>query len=191
MITQSIKKSGTIEQLKEFINKAEKLGKYPRNTAVAMLSALKVVEEGLVDDEPADPHYLVEHLEEIFNRQLNRLNLTAGSLQAYITRVRRAISDFQKYGQDPKALHAWKPKIVQRATKGRNGSPQSEESASGSPGFLTSQIVSSQKNIGLRTLVWSLRPDLSIQIQLPTDLNKDDVARLKKLLDLEVELTSG
>lgn len=185
MTTQSI------EQLREFINKAEKLGKYPRNTAVAMFSALKVVEEGLVDEEPADPHYLVEHLEEIFNRQLKRLNLTAGSLQAYMTRVRRAIKDFQKYGQDPKALHAWKPKIMQRATKVRNGSPQSEESAPGASGFFGSQIVTGQKNTGLRTLVWSLRPDLLIQIQLPTDLNEDDVARLKKLLDLEVELTSG
>lgn len=41
----------------------------------------------------------------------------------------------------------------------------------------------------LRILHWSIRPDLVIQIQLPTDLNKNDVDHLKKLLELEVELT--
>lgn len=41
----------------------------------------------------------------------------------------------------------------------------------------------------LRILHWSIRPDLVIQIQLPTDLNKDDVDRLMKMLELECELT--
>jgi hypothetical protein len=181
--------SGTIERLKEFLSKAEKLGKYPRNTAVAMQSALRVVEEGLLPEEPGSPEYLIEHLEEIFNRQLQKLELTEGSLQAYIGRVRRVINDYQKYGLDPKALLAWKPKIIQRALKGRNGSLQAEESVLGMPP-LSSQLAPGSNKAALKTLLWSLRADLSIQIQLPVDLNKKDVERLKKLLDLETELTN-
>jgi hypothetical protein len=188
MRTKSLRESGTIERLREFLSKTEKLGKYPRNTAVAMQSALRVVEEGLLPEEPDSPDYLVEHLEEIFNRQLKKLELSEGSLQAYIGRVRRVINDYQRYGLDPKALLAWKPKIKQRASKGRNGSSQAEEPT---PAILplAPQLISGSTQTALRTLVWSLRPDLSIQIQLPADLNKKDVERLKKLLDLETELT--
>jgi len=185
-------KKQTIERLREFIKKAEKLGKYPRNSATTMVAALNVVEAGLVDDEPDTPEYLTEHLEEIFNRQLQRLNLSEGSLQAYMTRVRRVVNDFQTYGQDPKMLLAWRPKIVQRSTKVRNGSSQIiEDMTRGSQDVLTSKTVTGSKNTNLRSLVWSLRPDLSIQIQLPSDLNKGDVVRLKKHLDLEAELTTA
>lgn len=190
MVLQAIKKHETFEKLMEFVSKAEKLGKYPRNTAIATLAALKIVQKGLVDDEPDTTEYLVEHLEEIFNRKLNDMNLSSGSLQTYIARVKRAISDFQRYGQDPKTLLAWKPKIVQRTTKSRNGSPQPEGILSNPQGSFSTQTNVNLKNTGLRTVVWSLRPDLTIQVQLPIDLNKRDVERLKKLLDLETELTS-
>ena len=189
MISQS-NKMQMVGQLKEFIRKAEKLGKYPSNTAIGMLSALKIVADGLTDDEPSDMGYITEHLDEIFHRQLNRLNLSSASFHAYISRVQRIIGDFEKYGQDTRAFHAWKPKKVQRVVKNRTApSDQSEDLSAISSGPLHSQIASSQQNIGTRTLLWSLRPDIVIQIQLPIDLNSNDVARLKKLLDLEVELT--
>lgn len=179
-----------INQLEEFIKKAEKLGKYPSNTAIGMLSALKIVADGLTDDEPSDMDYIAEHLDEIFHRQINRLNLSSASIRAYISRVRRIIGDFKTYGQDTKKFHTWKPKKVQRLVRNKTTlSDQSEDINAISSGPVHSQSASSQKNIGTRTLVWSLRPDLVIQIQLPIDLSRNDVARLKKLLDLEVELT--
>lgn len=192
MILPSEERTQTIGQLEEFVKKAEKLGKYPGNTAAGMLSTLKIVADGLIDDEPTDMDYITEHLEEIFHRQLNRLNLSPTSLQTYIARVRRIINDFKTYGQNTKAFHAWKPKLVRRVLKSRNTSLQSdqlEDTSISTLGPMGPQISSSSKNTGLRTLTWSLRPDLVIQIQLPTDLNKNDVVRLKKLLDLEVELT--
>lgn len=181
-----------INQLEEFIKRAEKLGKYPSNTAIGMLTALKIVADRLTDGEPSDMDYIDGHLEEIFHRQINRLNLSSASIQTYISRVRRIIGDFKKYGQDTKTFHAWKPKKVQRAVRDKSTpSDQKEDLNAISSGPLHSQIASSQKNIETRTLVWSLRPDLVIQIQLPKDLSRNDVARLKKLLDLEVELTQS
>lgn len=183
-------KTNTINQLKEFIGQAMKLGKYPQNTAVGKLSALKIVEGGLTDNEPTDMVYITEHLDEIFHRQHNNLNLSQASVLAYISRVKRTISDFQIYGQDAKTFHAWKPKKVQRAFKSRTApSEQSEDLNANSSGLPLPQLAGSPKNISLRTLTWPLRSDLLIQIQLPVDLNKNDVAYLKKLLDLVVELT--
>ena len=134
--------------------------------------------------------YIKEHINEIFHRQINRLNLSQESILTYIARVRRIISDFQTYGQDTKAFHAWKPTIRQRVVRSRTApSDQSEHLSANSLGLPLPQLASSPKSINLRTLTWSLRSDLLIQIQLPVDLNKNDVVRLKKLLDLEAELT--
>lgn len=189
MMNQS-NKTNTVDQLKEFINQAKKLGKYSQNTALGKLTALKIVEDGLTDNEPTDMAYINEHLDEIFHRQHNRLNLSQASVLEYISRVRRTISDFQTYGRDAKTFHAWKPKKVQRAFKSRSTpSDQSEDLSANSSGLPLPQLASNTKNINLRTVRWSLRSDLLVEIQLPVDLNKDDVVRLKKLLDLEAELT--
>ena len=40
----------------------------------------------------------------------------------------------------------------------------------------------------LNNLVWSLRPDLRIAVQLPNDLTLADVERLNKLLKAELEM---
>ena len=40
----------------------------------------------------------------------------------------------------------------------------------------------------LHNLIWSLRQDLDIVLQLPDDLSLSDVVRLKKLLDAELEM---
>lgn len=180
----------TIGQLEEFVKQAAKLGKYPLNTATGMLSVIKIVAGGLTDDEPGDIPYITEHISEIFHRQINSLNISQGSLLTYIARVRRIINDFQTHGQDTKAFHAWKPKKVQRAFKNRSTpSDRPEDLSTNFSGLPLPQLASSPKNINLRIVRWSLRSDLLIEIQLPVDLNKNDVARLKKLLDLEAELT--
>lgn len=192
MTTQVTEKEDWISRLNKFVNNAEKLGKYPASTAGGLRSVLKIVSEGLTDDEPTDLDYIVEHLDEIFHRQMDRLNLSSASLGVYISRANRIVSDFKKFGTDAKSLHAWKPQLTRRAISKRK-----TERASGM-NDIASHIVPvqhfpmtspTQNRLGVRTLQWSLRPDLVIQIQLPVDLNKNDVDRLKKLLDLECELT--
>ena len=42
--------------------------------------------------------------------------------------------------------------------------------------------------MGIKTLVWSLRPNMCVSIELPTDCNQEDIDRMKTLLDLEAEL---
>lgn len=179
-------------QLKDFLKKAQKLGKYPVNTAKSMIRPLHIVERGLSDEEPSDLDYIAEHLEEIFHRQINVLNLSQESLEVYVTRLRRLFNDFKTHGSDTKAFHAWKGKITRRVAKsGATQSNQADECRIPSMASAYTQIVGSQKNAYLRTLTWALRTDLLIQIQLPSDMNANDVVRLKKLIDLDAELTSS
>ncbi|MCI0370798.1 MAG: hypothetical protein L0214_05340 [candidate division NC10 bacterium] len=185
--------SQVLKNLREFITKAEKLGKYPRNTVIGLLAAVRVVEEGLLPDEPDDPMYITEHLEEIYNRQMSKLNLTAASVETYIGRVKRALTDYHQYGSDPKAFLAWKPRIIQRAPRSRpkETKPSPPEVAT-EPAAATAAMPAAPANSNrLKMLVWSLRPDLNIQIQLPVDMNQKDVERLTKLLRLEAELSES
>ena len=192
MNAQAAAGSQVIKNLREFINKAAKLGKYPRNTAVGLFAAVKIVEEGVLADEPDDPKYIAEHLEEIYNRQMNKLNLSSASVETYIDRVKRVLSDYLQYGSDPKAFLAWKPRIVQRAPRFRSKDiPTPSAEIPTQPGGAESSLPIMHANSKLRTLIWSLRPDVSIQIQLPVDLNQKDVQRLTKLLSLEAELSES
>ncbi len=179
-----------VEQLIDFVEKAARLGKYPANTAGGIVSPLKIVSRGLTPEEPTDLDYISEHIDEIFHRQARILNLTSASLQVYIRRVRRVIRDFKQYGTDPKKFNAWRPAITRRVEKkAATMSNQADERSNAS--MPRSQPTDGQTDMWLRTLTWALRKDLLIQIQLPSDLNANDAARLKKLLDLEVEMTSG
>lgn len=192
MVTHGTAGSQVIQKLREFIKKAEKLGKYPRNTAVGLLAAVKVVEEGLLPDEPDDPKYIADHLEEIYNRQINKLNLSAASVETYLGRVKRVLSDYDQYGSDSKAILAWRPRLIQRAPRSRSkdkAAPAAEPA--GQFGTPASPPAATMPNSGLKTLVWSLRPDVNIQIQLPVDINRKDVERLTKLLSLEAELSES
>jgi len=178
-----------LQAVKEFIEKAKKLGKYPRNTAVSRLSALKVVEEGLTGDEPQTPEYILNHVEEIFGRQAHKLNLNDGSLRSYISRVRGALEDFQRYGTAPGAIISWKPfdrpreKTREERTESNNLAKLSgsDERTSFSP----------DTGRNLKIVTWSLRPQLEIQVQLPRDFNLTDLKRLNRLLELEAELTAA
>ena len=125
-MTEQTKETTSIKQLKEFIEKAAKLGNYSANTAGGMLSPLKIVADGLTSEEPTDLDYIAEHLEQIFHRQTKTLNIRSASLQVYLRRVRRVIKDFKEYGTDAKKFHAWKPKITQRTNK--NVSTRSKQS---------------------------------------------------------------
>lgn len=182
--------SQAITKIRDFIEHARKLGKYPRNTAVGALTAVRIVEQGVLPNEPDDLHYISEHLEEIYHRQMDKLSLSSASLETYIGRVKKVLSDYQQHGSDPKAMLAWKPRIVQRGPRTRSkedpaGAAQSSSQVVSRPGPFPAPA-----NGGLRTLTWSLRPDLDIHIQLPRDLTEKDVERLTKLLKLEAELSS-
>ena len=64
-----------IQALNGFIDRAEKLGKYPANSAGALRSTVKLVGSLLTDEEPSTLDYLREHIEEFIERYYNQKRL--------------------------------------------------------------------------------------------------------------------
>ena len=183
-----------ISDLIEFIQRATKLGKYNSNTGGGILYAVKAAEKGLSQEEPKDIDYLASHVEELFFRQKD-LNLSAQSQGVYFTRIKRAIDDYKKYGLDAKAIYSWTPKLKVKKAPTKKASAQSStetESKSdesfGNSSSTDNSVIREVGGIKLNVVTWRLRPGVLVKIELPEDLTKSDVERIKKLLDLEVEI---
>lgn len=188
-----------ISDLLEFLQKAIKLAKYNSNTGGGMLNAIRAAERGLLAEEPKDIDYLDSHVEELFFRQKD-LGLSPQSQAVYFTRIRRAIEDYKKYGLDAKAIYAWSPKLK---TKKSEITPTAKKPVLAKPEEITdvteNRSTANNKNdsndavikevggVKLNVVTWRLRPGVLVKIELPEDLNRSDVERIKKLLDLEIE----
>lgn len=178
-----------LKSLKEFVSKAEKLGKYARNTANGILTAITKAENGLTEEEPKDLDYFKEHLQELYGRQED-LGLSIESVSIYMGRVRKAISDFQKYGTQPGAIYSWhtKTKIIKK-TNGKKEEHEDKEIEKVNSNFQTKdEFLSKEINgVKLNIVSWRLRPGVVIKIELPEDLNDNDVKKIKALLDIETQ----
>lgn len=188
-----------ISDLLEFLQKAIKLAKYNSNTGGGMVNAIRAAERGLLAEEPKDIDYLVSHMEELFFRQKD-LGLSPQSQAVYFTRIRRAVEDYKKYGLDAKAIYAWSPKLKPKkaatAPTAKKGAPAKqediseviEERANGySKNDTNDPVIKEVGGVKLNVVTWRLRPGVLVKIELPEDLNRSDVERIKKLLDLEIE----
>jgi hypothetical protein len=177
-----------LQGLIDFIQKATKLGKYNSNTGNGILNAVKTAQKGLSADEPKEIEYLLNHMEELFLRQKN-LNLSPQSQAVYFGRIKKGIEDFKKYGTDARSIYTWAPKV--RLKKSNKKVTRDMEEASSSNDFPNQrgnidQSVKEINGIKLNIVTWRLRPGLMVKIELPEDLNDQDVEKIKKFLDLEL-----
>lgn len=182
-----------ITDLLEFIQKATKLGKYNPNTGGGLLNAVKVAERGLTSDEPRDIEYLASHIEELFFRQ-KELNLSPQSQEVYFARVKRAADDYKKYGQDARSIYSWTPKnrvkkiSLKKPLNTKNEDQLFEEDQQIPQNkIIEESLIKEIGGVKINVVTWRLRPGVLIKIELPEDLTKGDVERMKRLLDLEIE----
>jgi hypothetical protein len=185
-----------ISDLIDFTSKAIKLGKYNTNTGGGILQALRAVEKGFQPDEPKDIDYLGGHMEELFLRQ--NLSLSPQSLAVYIGRLKKVIDDYKKFGLDARAIYSWAPKTrtkkpTLKTLKKANGITEFDEDSINEavpviPSNINEPIIKEVGGVKLNVVTWRLRPGVLVKIELPEDLTKADVERIKKLLDLEIEV---
>lgn len=185
------KKSGLgFEELRTFIEKAVKLGKYPANTASGYLAALKTVERAFLSDEPKTIEYLLSHIEELFVRQ-NDSQLSHQSVPVYIGRIKKVCSDFNSYGTDATAIYRWNRTVRKRnskvpETKGEKQTQNESTITVETPENIFSQNSQVSNGVKLNVVSWRLRPGVVIRIELPEDLNETDVKKIKALLNIEL-----
>ncbi|MFN8251574.1 MAG: hypothetical protein U0V75_06795 [Ferruginibacter sp.] len=185
------KKSGLgFDALRAFIEKAVKLGKYPANTASGYIAALKTVERAFLSEEPKTIEYLLSHLEELFVRQ-NDLQLSHQSVPVYIGRIKKVCSDFNTYGTDATAIYRWNRTIRKRTSKVPETKEVKQNSNENNNTVENSENSFSQNpqvsdGVKLNVVSWRLRPGVVIRIELPEDLNENDVKKIKALLNIEL-----
>src|SRR5581483_6938547 len=106
------------EDLREFVNRAEKNRKYPSATADTLRASLKLYEPELNDEEKNSIDNFKKNLEQItsivFKKNANRF--TASSLATYKSRLQKVLSDFDKYN-DPIKMNGWTPKVIARTKR--------------------------------------------------------------------------
>lgn len=180
-----------IDNLKAFVEKAVKLGKYPSNTGAGYLAAIKTAERALLDDEPKTIDYLLDHVEELFVRQ--NVKLSPQSIPVYVGRIKTVSSDYKTYGVDGAAIYKWTRGSRKRATKTKNNKENNISKAENQDGEnLTNNDWSvpsmpNESGVKLNLVSWRLRPGLMIRIELPEDISEQDVNKIKALLDVELK----
>ncbi len=108
-----------IEELNNFIARAEKSRKYAPNVASNYRSPLKWIESELTDEEKNSLDVLKKNLDQIFNLLYSKhINtLSAITIEIYKKRMVSLISDYEKYGKDPSAMAAWSRPIITKIRK--------------------------------------------------------------------------
>lgn len=101
----------SVAELLRFIGFAQDRGLVPRNSAIALASAVRRMLEPLDEGERADVREL--DVDDCVRRLANRARLSPSALNDYRSRVRRAIDEFVEYRRDPTR---WRP----RSRRGRS-----------------------------------------------------------------------
>ena len=114
---------------------------------------------------------------------LKLTKLSPQSLPVYINRIKSVCNDFTKYGSDGSSIYNWNRTSRIRTPKTKEIKESKSFIETPSEVFSASISNSGQK---LNILSWRLRPGLMIKIELPEDLNEQDVEKIKALLDIEL-----
>lgn len=165
--------TNTFDALQTFIDRAEKMGKYPANSAGALKSTLKIASSLISDEEPRTLDYLREHADEIFARSTAH---SGQSIQAYISRMKRLLEDFQAYGTPQSAMLGWKtaPRNISKKPRAVNKAESEGEGEEEAP---RSQAASNTNVLSL-----ALRENVKVRLDLPPDLTSEEADRICALI---------
>lgn len=176
-----------IEALEQFIGEAERNGNYPPNTAGGIRAALRLLATVLDATQIESLSWLRSNLDGIFGRAYNknRASISAGSLQTYRARINTLLADYEKYGQNPRAMAGWRRKV--RTQSKRNvGTTDLSSGDQDSKRVGLSDLLSDFGGPTMNRLELSLRPNAKAVVVIPSDLTADEARRIKMLIDASV-----
>ena len=141
--------SKNIQDLFEFIERAEKNRKYPTATASGLKAALRLFEVELNEEEKNSVDLFKKNLEQIYHSVTvkNGKSMSSGSLVTYKSRINKIISHFEKYGIDPTKMVNWNPKVITRKQQTKKGPRNTENQNEQEPGTSNSSIASNDNFI--------------------------------------------
>ncbi|MFA5022165.1 MAG: hypothetical protein WC508_03740 [Patescibacteria group bacterium] len=165
------------ESLYKFIESATKSRKYAENTASGLKAALKLFEAEINDDERESVEKFKNNLEQIYHNVFskNSSKLSAASLATYKGRVMKVIDDFEEYGQDPAKMANWNPS---RRIRSQNQTLKPQLKNNKDNQVTETEVLTNRHRIDL-----NLRPGIRFTIDIPEDTSKDEIEKIKSILD--------
>ena len=172
------------EELRNFINRAEKGRKYAPNSAYGIKAALGYFEKELNEEEQNSLEKFKANFEAIYASVIrsNQDKLSPGSLEVYKRRISSLLNDYTEYGSDPAKFVVWNPirrtpsvkrkniaVLPTEKTEEVNETKQDSYSPASTEGMFRSEIP--------------LRPGVKAFILTPEDLNPNDVEKIKLFID--------
>jgi site-specific recombinase XerD len=173
------------QDLIEFVERAKRSRKYPENTAYALVTALKLYENELNDEEKASFEKVRDNFEAITQSVFskNQSRFTASSLATYKSRVVKVLSDYGRYS-DPVKMNNWNPRVVARIPKQKQSLPSREAEKNDGEQKEDLQL---QASSNLHRINIALRDGVQAYVVLPLDITKTEAERVKKFIDAVVE----
>lgn len=168
-----------IEDLKNFIKRAEKNRKYAPNTASGLRVGLSYFEKELNEDEAASLDNFKSHFDEIYVTvaRNNQDKLSASSLDAYKRRVKGLLDDYEKYATDTAKFLNWNPvrkTIIHTGSKAKKLKQNINEE-------LQTEWLKEQGALNRFELI--LRPDAKAVFLTPPNLTSQDIKKIKGYID--------
>lgn len=165
-----------IQDLLDFIDAAVKSRKYPRSTAAAKRSALRLFSAELNEDEAKSLESFEKNFgsiyQEVFNK--NKSAMSANSLVTYKRRVSGLIRDYKKYGLDPTKMANWS-RPVRRTTPRVAGKESPDKQAA--------KRIDAHDQADVYRFELPLREGVKAIISTPKDITKKEIQKIKKYVD--------
>jgi hypothetical protein len=173
----------SLNTLKDFIEAAEKSRKYPRNTALALKTALRLFEPELNEEEKTSVDKFQENFESIYAAvfEKNKTKFSTGSLDTYRKRISRLLNDYFAYGRDATKMNAWKPTVRQSTRTSKTISNKSAVQ----PSLEDTASLSAELGSKVDRIEWSFNDKRKALLVLPLDLTASEAETLKDLIDLK------
>jgi len=172
-----------MKDLEDFINAAEKSRKYPRSTAAAKRSALRLFGAELNDYEAQSLDSFEKNFEQIYQEVVNKnkANMSASSLITYKRRVSGLIKDYKNYGLDPTKMANWNRPLRKVSEKVSNSKRNEQEAHQG---------IELPKDANMARFELPLREGVKAIISVPSDMTKEEVGKIKKYVDFLESISS-
>jgi hypothetical protein len=176
-----------ISNLIEFIEVANKNRIYPRGTADGYKAAVKLFDAELSEEERESLNIFLERIDKIYPEVVrkNQGKIKIQSLETYKVRVKKVISDFVKYGQDPSKLASWN----RPGRKSRQSGTQKTIVPNDATETTNDLPLMAPSFTQMNRIELSLRPESDIKalVIVPFDLKSDEATKIKGLVDALVQ----
>ena len=161
--------------LYDFIDSAEISRKYPSNTAGALRSSLRLFESEINPEEKSSLELFEKNLPQIYNNVFNKnkSKLSVGSLFTYKKRVKRALKDFKKYGNNAEEFARWSPAVRGNLSKKAKLAP-----------IKVAIGENEEQENRVRLFEFPTQPGKIFTVFGPKDVNAEDLVTLKAYLDI-------